>query len=107
MRPTKQELQDRAQAADEKLRQVARRSDGVRQLALKRISSKLPVERMDLYGSLPNAFHCIVYFKSASEAGTFDNAPSRTIIDAEIRGALAEIDPNAGEPDIKVETDSI
>ena len=107
MRPTNQELQERAQAADQRLRQVARRSETVRQLAFDRLSAKLPIERLDLYGNLPNAFHGVVYFKSSSEAATFDNASSRKIVDAEIRGALTEVDPKAGEPEIKIDIDSI
>ena len=107
MRPSKQEMRKRADAADEKLRLVARRADAVREGAFNRISAKLPVARLDLYGTPPTTFHAVIYFERTSEVPAFDNAATRAIVETEIKAALPDVDPDADEPEIRIDIDSI
>jgi hypothetical protein len=107
MRPSKDELRKRADAADEKFRRVSRRTALVRQLAFEGLSQALPVERLDLYGNLPAKFHAVVYFKSIAEVGTFDTGQTRSLVTTEIEGALKKVDPDASELEVVTDIDSI
>jgi hypothetical protein len=107
MRPSKDELRKRADAADEKFRRVSRRTALVRQLAFEGLSQALPVERLDLYGNLPAKFHAVVYFKSIAEVGTFDTGQTRSLVTTEIEAALKKVDPDASELEVVTDIDSI